>query len=115
MGYRPGGRKESDTTWRLNNNDNKGRGGVRREANEAEKSSVGLAWWSTGTESACRGPQVQSLIEEDSTCQGATNPSTSTLSLRSRACEPQLLRTLNAVPCDRRSRRDEKPTHGNKE
>ena len=66
-------------------------------------------------------PWVQSLVQEDFTCRGATKPNVpQLLSLCSRALKPQLLSPrvhllkpacLEPVLCNKRSRSNEKPAH----
>ena len=58
-----------------------------------------------------QGTWVQALVWEDPTCHEATKPQL--LSLRSRAREPQLLKTVCLEPVlrNKRSHCNEKPTH----
>ena len=60
-----------------------------------------------------QGTWVQALVQEDPTHRRATKP----VCLRSRACEPHLLKPacLESVLCNKRSHHNEKPAHRNKE
>ena len=62
-----------------------------------------------------QGTWVRSLVQEDSTCHGATKPVPQLLSLSSRAWEPQPLKpgSLEPMLCNKRSHCQEKPVqHG---
>ena len=61
--------------------------------------------------------RVRALVREYPTYCGAAKPVRKLLRLRSRAHEPQLLKPTRLVPvlCDKRSHRNEKPAHRNKE
>ena len=60
-----------------------------------------------------QGTWVRALVQEDPICCGATKP----MCLRSRACEPQLLKSACIEPMlrSKRSHRNEKPMHRNEE
>ena len=72
-----------------------------------------------------QGTQVQSLVREDPTCREATNPvchnywacALEPTSHNYWACMPQLPKPacLEPVLCNKRSHRNEKPTHRNEE
>ena len=66
-----------------------------------------------------QGTRVRALVREDPTCRGATKPGRHNywVGLRSRAHEPQLLKPARLEPLvhNKRSHRDEKPAHRNKE
>ncbi|KAJ8777643.1 hypothetical protein J1605_014296 [Eschrichtius robustus] len=67
-----------------------------------------------------QGTRVQALVWEDPTCRGATKPvhhKPQLPSLRSRAHVPQLLKPTHLEPvlCNKRSHRNEEPTHRNEE
>ena len=65
-----------------------------------------------------QGTRVRVLVWEDPTCCGTTKPvHTQLLSLRSRARAPQLLKPVCLKPVlrNKRSHRNEKPAHRNKE
>ena len=72
-----------------------------------------------------QGTRVWALVREDPTCRGATKPVRHNywacvpqlLSLRSRACKPQLLKPTRLEPmlCNKRIHRSEKPAHHNKD
>ena len=121
------GRKKRKNTWRNNRHEfpkfstEDPRKSISNNQNKPEGTSLVAQWLRIRL--PMQGTQVRAPVREDPTCRGATKPARhnywacALLSLRSRACEPQLLKPVHPEPvlCNKRSHCNEKPAHRNKE
>ena len=77
---------------------------------------AGLPWWRR-TCLPGQGTRVWPLVQEEPTCRGATKPVRHNWAwaLESASCNHQAHRSLESMPCNRRTQHNEKPTRWNEE